>query len=42
VKINNIDTCCEWVEEVRTTKRNKYTDRGMKNGNSETALIFAD
>jgi hypothetical protein len=23
VKINNLDTCCEYVEEVRTTKRNK-------------------
>jgi hypothetical protein len=23
VKINNLDTCCEWVEDVRTTKRNE-------------------
>jgi hypothetical protein len=23
VKINNLDTCCEQVEEVRTTKRNE-------------------
>jgi hypothetical protein len=24
VKINNLDTYCEWVEEVRTAKRNDY------------------
>jgi hypothetical protein len=23
VKINNLDTCCEYVEEGRTTKRNE-------------------
>jgi hypothetical protein len=24
VKINNLDTCCEWAEEVRTKKRDEY------------------
>jgi hypothetical protein len=26
VQINNLSTCCEWVEEVLTMKRNENSD----------------
>jgi hypothetical protein len=33
VKINNLDTYCEWVEEVKTTKRNEMNHYHATNKN---------
>jgi hypothetical protein len=32
VKINNLDTCCEQVQEGKTAKRNKNTARNLLHG----------